>query len=66
MLHSVVLVAVRSRERTRLSFKARHDLGVGVVDLVVPTGLMSQAQVLHSLELLAREVLPRIRDFGVA
>lgn len=44
--------------------KALHDLGVGVVDLVVPTGLMSQAQVLHSLELLAKEVLPRIHDFG--
>ena len=44
--------------------KAMHDVGVGVVDLVVPTGLMTQAQVLHSLELLAREVLPRIRDFG--
>src|SRR5579859_1361770 len=44
--------------------KALHDLGVGVVDLVIPTGLMSQAQVLHSLELLGREVLPRIRDFG--
>jgi alkanesulfonate monooxygenase SsuD/methylene tetrahydromethanopterin reductase-like flavin-dependent oxidoreductase (luciferase family) len=44
--------------------KAMHDLGVGVVDLVVPTGLMTQAQVLRSLELLAREVLPRIREFG--
>ncbi|MFL5660574.1 MAG: LLM class flavin-dependent oxidoreductase [Ktedonobacteraceae bacterium] len=44
--------------------KALHDLGVGVVDLVVPTGLMSQAQVLHSLELLAKEVLPRIHDIG--
>jgi alkanesulfonate monooxygenase SsuD/methylene tetrahydromethanopterin reductase-like flavin-dependent oxidoreductase (luciferase family) len=44
--------------------KVLHDLGVGVVDLVVPTGLMSQTQVLHSLELLAREVLPRIHDFG--
>ena len=44
--------------------KALHDLGVGVVDLVVPTGLMSQAQVLHSIELLGREVVPRIRDFS--
>lgn len=44
--------------------KALHDQGVGVVDLAIPTGLMSQAQVLHSLELLAREVLPRMRDFG--
>ena len=43
--------------------KALHDLGVGVVDLVVPTGLMAQVQVLHSLELLAREVLPRIHNF---
>jgi alkanesulfonate monooxygenase SsuD/methylene tetrahydromethanopterin reductase-like flavin-dependent oxidoreductase (luciferase family) len=42
--------------------KVLHDLGVGVVDLVIPTGLMSQAQVLHSLELLAREVLPHIHD----
>lgn len=41
-----------------------HDLGVGVVDLVVPPGLMSQVQVLHALELLAREVLPRIHAFG--
>lgn len=45
--------------------KVLHDLGVGVVALVVPTGLMSQEQVLHSLELLAREVLPRIHDFGI-
>jgi alkanesulfonate monooxygenase SsuD/methylene tetrahydromethanopterin reductase-like flavin-dependent oxidoreductase (luciferase family) len=44
--------------------KVLNDLGVGVVDLVIPTGLMSQAQVLHSLELLAREVLPRIHHFG--
>jgi hypothetical protein len=44
--------------------KVLQDLGVDVVDLVVPTGLMSQAQVLHSLELLAREVLPRIHAFG--
>ena len=44
--------------------KALHDLGVGVVDLVIPTSLMSQAQVLHSLELLAREVLPRIHDLS--
>lgn len=44
--------------------KALHDLGVGVVDLVIPTGLMSHFQVLHSLELLAREVLPRIHAFG--
>lgn len=43
--------------------KALHDLGVGVVDLVVPTGLMTQAQVLHALELLARDVLPRMHDF---
>lgn len=43
--------------------KALHDLGVGVVDLVVPTGLMSQAQVLHSIELFAKEVLPYIHDF---
>lgn len=43
--------------------KALFDLGIGVVDLVVPTGLMSQAQVLHSLELFAEEVLPRLHDF---
>jgi alkanesulfonate monooxygenase SsuD/methylene tetrahydromethanopterin reductase-like flavin-dependent oxidoreductase (luciferase family) len=46
--------------------KTLNDMGVGVVDLVVPTGLMTQAQVLHSLELLAREVLPRIHDFAGA
>ncbi len=44
--------------------KALHDLGVGVVDLAIPTGLMRQAQVLHSLELLGREVLPHIHDFS--
>jgi alkanesulfonate monooxygenase SsuD/methylene tetrahydromethanopterin reductase-like flavin-dependent oxidoreductase (luciferase family) len=44
--------------------KTLNDMGVGVVDLVVPTGLMTQAQVLHSLELLAREILPRIHDFA--
>src|SRR5581483_124476 len=44
--------------------QALHDLGVGVVDLVIPTGLMSQVQVLHSLELFAKEVLPYIRRFS--
>ncbi|HEY1352093.1 MAG TPA: LLM class flavin-dependent oxidoreductase [Ktedonobacteraceae bacterium] len=44
--------------------KALHDLGVGVVDLVVPPGLMSQVQVLHALELFARDVLPRIHACG--
>ncbi|HEU5229726.1 MAG TPA: LLM class flavin-dependent oxidoreductase [Ktedonobacteraceae bacterium] len=44
--------------------KELHDLGVGVVDLIIPSGLMSQAQVLRSLELFAKEVLPRIHDFG--
>lgn len=44
--------------------KELHDLGVGAVDLVIPSNLMSQAQVLHSLELFAKEVLPRIHDFG--
>jgi len=44
--------------------KALSDLGVGVVDLVVPAGLMSQSRVLHSLELLAREVLPYVHAFA--
>jgi len=44
--------------------KELHDLGVGAVDLVIPGGLMNQSQVLHSLELLAKEVLPCIHDFG--
>ncbi|HEY7124190.1 MAG TPA: LLM class flavin-dependent oxidoreductase [Ktedonobacterales bacterium] len=44
--------------------RALYSLGVGVVDLVVPTGLMSQAKVLHSLELFAREVLPDIHSFS--
>jgi alkanesulfonate monooxygenase SsuD/methylene tetrahydromethanopterin reductase-like flavin-dependent oxidoreductase (luciferase family) len=44
--------------------KALHDLGVGVVDLVIPTGLISQDKVLHSLELLGQEVLPRIHEFS--
>jgi alkanesulfonate monooxygenase SsuD/methylene tetrahydromethanopterin reductase-like flavin-dependent oxidoreductase (luciferase family) len=44
--------------------KALHDLGVGVVDLVVPAGLMSQARLLSSLELLAREVLPHVHAFA--
>ena len=46
--------------------KELHDLGVGAVDLVIPTGLISQDQVLHSLELLGKEVLPRIHDFSPA
>jgi hypothetical protein len=51
--------------RTLVSqMKVLHDQGIGVVALVIPTGLMSQAQALHSLELLAREVPQRIRDFG--
>jgi alkanesulfonate monooxygenase SsuD/methylene tetrahydromethanopterin reductase-like flavin-dependent oxidoreductase (luciferase family) len=41
-----------------------HDLGIGVVDLMIPTGLISQAQVLHSLQLLGQEVLPHIHNFG--
>jgi hypothetical protein len=44
--------------------KMLHDLGVGVVDLVIPTNLMSQEKVLHSLELLGKEVLPRIHEFS--
>lgn len=44
--------------------KELFDLGVGVVDLIVPAGLMSQARVLHSLELLAREVLPHVHAFA--
>jgi alkanesulfonate monooxygenase SsuD/methylene tetrahydromethanopterin reductase-like flavin-dependent oxidoreductase (luciferase family) len=46
--------------------KTLHNLGIGAVDLVIPTGLMSQEKVLHSLELLGKEVLPRIHDFSVA
>ncbi len=46
--------------------KALHDLGVGIVDLKIPSNLMSQAQILHSLELLGKEVLPRIHAFGEA
>jgi alkanesulfonate monooxygenase SsuD/methylene tetrahydromethanopterin reductase-like flavin-dependent oxidoreductase (luciferase family) len=44
--------------------KTLHDLGIGVVDLVIPTGLMSQEKRLHSLELLGKEVLPHIHDFS--
>lgn len=44
--------------------KALHDLGVGVVDLMIPTNLMSQEQVLRVLALLGKEVLPRIHEFG--
>lgn len=44
--------------------KALNDLGVGVVDLVIPTNLMSQGKVLHTLELLGKEVIPRIHEFG--
>jgi alkanesulfonate monooxygenase SsuD/methylene tetrahydromethanopterin reductase-like flavin-dependent oxidoreductase (luciferase family) len=48
----------------RTQLKALFDLGIGVVDLVVPTGFMSQAQVLHSLRLFAEEVLPSLHDFS--
>jgi alkanesulfonate monooxygenase SsuD/methylene tetrahydromethanopterin reductase-like flavin-dependent oxidoreductase (luciferase family) len=44
--------------------KALYDLGVGVVDLIVPTNLMSQEKVLYSLELLGKEVLPSIHKLG--
>lgn len=44
--------------------KTLHELGVGVVDLIIPTGLISQEKVLYSLDLLGKEVLPRIRAFG--
>lgn len=46
--------------------KALHNLGVGVVDLVMPTGLISQEKVLHSLELFGKEVLPFMHDFKEA
>ena len=50
--------------RTLVSqMKTLHDLGIGVVDLMIPTGLISQAQVLHSLQLLGQEVLPHIHNF---
>jgi alkanesulfonate monooxygenase SsuD/methylene tetrahydromethanopterin reductase-like flavin-dependent oxidoreductase (luciferase family) len=44
--------------------KELHDLGIGVVDLLVPGNLMSQEKVLHALELFGKEVLPRIHEFG--
>jgi alkanesulfonate monooxygenase SsuD/methylene tetrahydromethanopterin reductase-like flavin-dependent oxidoreductase (luciferase family) len=43
--------------------KKLHELGIGVVDLIIPTGLITQQKVLHALELLGKEVLPRIHDF---
>lgn len=43
--------------------RALHKLGVGGVDLVVPPGLMSQEQVLHAIELFARDVLPHMHAF---
>jgi len=46
--------------------KALHDLGIGAVDLTIPTNLMSQEKVLHALELLGKEVLPQIHEFGGA
>ncbi len=46
--------------------KKLHDLGIGALDLVIPTGLMSQEKVLHSLELLGKEVIPRIHEFSEA
>ncbi len=46
--------------------KTLHDLGVGALDLTIPTNLMSQEKVLHALELLGKEVLPHIRAFGGA
>lgn len=44
--------------------KALHDLEVDVVDLMIPTGLISQEKVLYSLKLLGQEVLPHIHNFG--
>jgi alkanesulfonate monooxygenase SsuD/methylene tetrahydromethanopterin reductase-like flavin-dependent oxidoreductase (luciferase family) len=40
--------------------------GVGVVDLVFSSGQISPGDVQRSIELFGREVLPRIRDLGVA
>src|SRR5579875_1797565 len=40
-----------------------HDLGVGAVDLVIPTNLMTQQQVLRALELLGKEVIPHMHAF---
>jgi hypothetical protein len=40
--------------------------GVGVVDLIIPTGFLSQERVLHSLELFGKEVLPRIHALSGA
>jgi hypothetical protein len=39
---------------------------VGVVDLVFSSGQISPGDVQRSIELFGREVLPRIRDLGVA
>jgi alkanesulfonate monooxygenase SsuD/methylene tetrahydromethanopterin reductase-like flavin-dependent oxidoreductase (luciferase family) len=44
--------------------KELHDLGVGAVDLLIPSNLMSQEQVLRAIELLGKEVLPRIHEFA--
>jgi alkanesulfonate monooxygenase SsuD/methylene tetrahydromethanopterin reductase-like flavin-dependent oxidoreductase (luciferase family) len=44
--------------------QALHQLGVGAVDLVIPGNLMSQEKVLHALELLGKEVLPRIHQLS--
>ena len=44
--------------------RALHALGVGVVDLIIPANLLSQKQVLSALELMGKEVLPRIHEFG--
>jgi len=46
--------------------RALHDLGIGALDLVIPTALMSHEKVLHSLDLLGKEVLPRIHAFDSA
>lgn len=40
-----------------------HEMGVGVVDLIMPAGLIGQEQMRRSLELLGKEVLPHIHAF---
>jgi hypothetical protein len=46
--------------------KTLYDLGVGAVDLLIPANLISQEQVLHSLQLPGNEVIPRLHNFSEA
>jgi alkanesulfonate monooxygenase SsuD/methylene tetrahydromethanopterin reductase-like flavin-dependent oxidoreductase (luciferase family) len=65
--HTTGVVGVCGTPETVLEqLRALHDLGVGVVDLILNYGYAGHQTVARELELLGAEVLPRAHDLGAA